>query len=120
MPLTMWSAEWASHRKKARVLIVLVPYSSPPLLSPSDFVMSKKTVRSLRTGCLTSCFRQVVKAVFSSLPPSLAGRWGAPAWAPEGIPQPTDFSSWLPTTRAEWQVCLGSFGFQLAVSDVVT
>lgn len=59
-------------------------------------------------------------ALISSLPPALAGRWGAPATAPEAGAQRSLVTNWLPATLPEWRLCLSSFGLQLAVSGVVT
>lgn len=59
-------------------------------------------------------------ALIASLPPALAGRWGAPATAPETGAQQSLFTHWLPATLAEWRLCLSTFGLQLAVSGVVT
>lgn len=59
-------------------------------------------------------------AVLSSLPPALAGRWGAPASSPATGAQRSLVTNWLPATLAEWRLCLSSFGLQLAISGVVT
>lgn len=59
-------------------------------------------------------------ALIASLPPAVGGQWGAPNRTPESSPQPGLFGNWLPGTAAQWRLCLGSFGLQLAVSGVVT
>ncbi len=61
-----------------------------------------------------------VGALLSSLPPAVAGRWGAPGPSGKRDTSGGGAAHWLPATPEEWQICLSAFGLQLAVSGVVT
>ena len=60
-------------------------------------------------------------ALVGSLPPALAGRWGAPAR--DGVPAPATGAlhrHWLPVGGAEWAACLSIAAAQFVVSGLIT
>jgi len=75
---------------------------------------------SFRVAALWLAAITAMGAIISSLPPALAGKWGAPAKEKIHSSPPRATIGWIPKGREEWAVCISAATLYFVTSGIVT